>query len=605
MPLQEKGNIRDLGFISWEDPYAEYEDYDSDFFINGVKNEDLILEKQYDKIPKNIKDKWIKSYSDLPDKHEPYYIFDWNGHSISICESSRLMPSILVAKNNNTLLDIAGMRGFSINNDTLVTIRDLSDGKESMTLDLYNNNIKKILTIDKVGETACVDGQYLYYTEAQDIYWFNTISKIDIKSKKIKHLYKESDKKYVLQVKLPSGQPDIFVIRTNAIYQDVGIIQDDKIKWLVKGFGKKIPLSKNSIAFDSYFTLNKEKIMYPDNWKLIDASIKDQQNTLFIFTKDTFHSLWSFNNNIWQWQCLSTRAVVCDIKFSITDDKIIFGYPNKPDIIKYIDSNNKLIISKEINGHVYTTQHGKEPVPWFSIQSSSKPKAVIICGYGSYGMSMKKTQQRIWLPWLKQNFMIVNLCVRGGGENGDAWWDASRTAKRRQVGIDDFINGVNYIQKRFGFTNKNTAIYGRSAGGFLVNAASFKLLDKITVVYAAKPYTDVLRTTSNLIEPQTEAETEEFGLSYNNPVDFAEIIKISPYENIIETDINPVIILTGGTNDTEVGPYMPLKYARRLRDFGWKNVFCRIAKGEGHFTDKDKEIGEALDAALCEYFMEF
>jgi hypothetical protein len=50
---------------------------------------------------------------------------------------------------------------------------------------------------------------------------------------------------------------------------------------------------------------------------------------------------------------------------------------------------------------------------------------------------------------------------------------------------------------------------------------------------------------------------------------------------------------------------MPLKYAKRLRDFGWKNVFCRIAKGEGHFTDKDKEIGEALDAALCEYFMKF
>jgi hypothetical protein len=45
MPLQEKGNIRDLGFISWEDPYAKYEDYDSDFFKNGVNNEELILEK--------------------------------------------------------------------------------------------------------------------------------------------------------------------------------------------------------------------------------------------------------------------------------------------------------------------------------------------------------------------------------------------------------------------------------------------------------------------------------------------------------------------------------------------------------------------------------
>ena len=62
-------------------------------------------------------------------------------------------------------------------------------------------------------------------------------------------------------------------------------------------------------------------------------------------------------------------------------------------------------------------------------------------------------------------------------------------------------------------------------------------------------------------------------------------------------------MLTAGTNDTEVGPYMPLKYVKRLRDFNWKNVFCRVAKGEGHFTNKGKEDGEALDAAICDYFV--
>jgi oligopeptidase B len=218
-------------------------------------------------------------------------------------------------------------------------------------------------------------------------------------------------------------------------------------------------------------------------------------------------------------------------------------------------------------------------------------------------MSMRKNQQRLWLPWLKQNFMIMNICVRGGGENGDAWWDASRTAQRRIVGINDFVTAVNFVQSTNGFNNKNTIIYGRSAGGLLVNAACFQLLDKIAVVYATKPYTDVLRTTTNLKEPQTIQECEEFGLAYNNPVDFYELAKISPYENIIKTPINPVILLTGGTHDTEVGPYMPLKYAKRLRDFGWKNVFCRVAKGEGHFTNKDKENGEAMDAALCESFL--
>jgi protease II len=51
--------------------------------------------------------------------------------------------------------------------------------------------------------------------------------------------------------------------------------------------------------------------------------------------------------------------------------------------------------------------------------------------------------------------MVVSLCVRGGGENGDKWWDASRTAKRRHVGVSDFVKGVEFIQSKFGFNNTN------------------------------------------------------------------------------------------------------------------------------------------------------
>lgn len=598
MPVQEKGTVRDLGFIAWDDPYAEFEDISGSIFKKAVKEEDEILNSYIEHIPKIQKNKWLKAFKELPVKSNPHYSFKWNEFKISIGEQSRLMPTLMAEMDGKSALHVSGMRGFCISDDVLVTIRDLSEGKESMTLEAYNSNLKKIITLEKVGETVTTDQVYLYYTEAEDTYWFNTITRMDMKTKKVKHLYKETDKSYVLRIDKPENQADIFVTRTCALNQDLGIIKNNKVTWLTKGFGRKKPINEHVIAYDSHFTLQNVKIDYPDHWKLVDAS-SSNSGYLFIFTKDACHSVYLYEN---KWVKLNKHPMVCEIKFSIAASKFIVGFPNKPDEVWSF--NNKIQVDKTMEGVTYKSQHGKVPLPWFSIQSSDKPKAVVICGYGAYGMSMKKNQQRLWLPWLAQNFMIINICVRGGGENGDAWWDASRTAARRAVGINDFVKGVNFVQSKFGFTNKNTIIYGRSAGGLLVNAASFQLLNKITVVYAAKPYTDVLRTTSNLKEPQTIQESEEFGLSYNNPVDFYEIMKISPYENIEKTPVNPVILLTGGTHDTEVGPYMPLKYAKRLRDFHWKNVFCRIAKGEGHFTDKDKEDGEALDAALCESFLD-
>lgn len=599
MPLQEKGTVRDLGFISWSDPYALLEDSKSKFFKEALKEEDQILEAQYNVIPSDLKARWIHLYENLPKKNTTtYYNFQWHTYIINVDESNRLMPSIVISKNSKSVLNFQDLRGFTTNKNNIVVVRDMSDGKESMSLELYNTNLQKMLVVDKVADCVCLHTNYLYYIEAQDIYWFNTLVKLDIDTKKPKKLYTESDKKYVLSI--IDSQEDIFIIRTNAIYQDVGLIQNDKILWLAKGFGKKLPISKNSVAYDTYFTIGSERIDYPNSWTLVDAKLHIT-DYIFILSKDSSNTLWLFSK-LNKWTLISKSNTVCEIKFSRTLDKYIFGYPNKPDVVMTLNAN-RLEEETVTSGPTYEISHGKIPVPWFSVQFSKtkKPKGVIICGYGSYGMTMKKQQQRIWLPWLEQNFMVVSLSVRGGGENGDTWWDASRTAKRRHIGVSDFVKGVEFIQSKFGFNNTNTVIYGRSAGGFLVTAASYALLDKITMVYAAKPYTDVLRTTSNLKEPQTEAETEEFGLTYNNPVDFVEIVKISPYENIIKTPINPVILLTAGTNDTEVGAYMPLKYAKRLRDFEWKNVFCRVARNEGHFTVN--ELGEAMDGALCEFFI--
>jgi protease II len=163
----------------------------------------------------------------------------------------------------------------------------------------------------------------------------------------------------------------------------------------------------------------------------------------------------------------------------------------------------------------------------------------------------------------------------------------------------DFVNGTRYLQQTLGFNKKNTIIFGRSAGGFLVTAVSQLLINDIAVIYAAKAYTDYLCTASNLKARQTVQEADEFGLA-TNPVDFLNILKISPQENIVKNPKqHPAILLTGGLLDSEVPVYMPLKYIKALHDSNWKNAYMRITN-EGHFTKQNLEFREAEDAALIE-----
>jgi oligopeptidase B len=200
-------------------------------------------------------------------------------------------------------------------------------------------------------------------------------------------------------------------------------------------------------------------------------------------------------------------------------------------------------------------------------------------------------------------YTVAFLAIRGGRDNGDIWWDQSRTSSRRINGLMDFVNGTRYLQQILGFNKKNTIIFGRSAGGFLVTAVSKLLINDIAAIYAAKAYTDYLSTASNVKARQTVQESDEFGLA-TNPVDFINILKISPQENIVKNPKqNPAILLTGGLNDSEVPVYMPLKYVKALRDSHWKNAYMRIS-AEGHFTKRSLEFKEAEDAALLETLLE-
>lgn len=568
--------VRDLGFIEWTDHYGDLDDMKSQQFKDAVAEENAIFEAA-------LKQVQVTSFK-YP-KGATYYTVPWT-HEIAVNEYNRISPTITVGTMTQAVRD------FATTKDHLITISDQSAGAEKLSLNIYDNNLKIVATVADVGDSTAFASASaaatVYFCKATNIYWYNEVVAMDIKTQKQTSLYKELDKRYVLS--LTQKGPHIFVKRAHSQYQDIGIIRGSKVDWFSKGArGTKSPLTESVIAYDDHFINNKKKIEYPTGFRLVDGQAKKDGSFLFILTKDCYNALWSYKE---KWTNL--KQDVCEIKFAPCG--LIIGYPNKPDEVW---SSSK----KAMPGPIYDITYGHVSVPWFMVSPKGKAKGVVICGYGAYGFAMRKQQLRIWLPWLEKGYAIASLCVRGGGENGDDWWAQSRTASKRHVGVTDFVQGVVQLQEMLHMDHTNTVIYGRSAGGFLVTAAFSQLKDKIAAVYAAKPYTDVLRTTTNTLEPQTFHESEEFGAAYESPVDFYETLKISPYENITKPSEKhePLILLTAGTNDTEVLPYMPIKYAKALRDKKWKNVVCRIAQ-EGHFTEKEE--GEAADLAIIDAFIQ-
>lgn len=590
-------SVRDLGFIKWTDKYGNLEDMKSQEFKSAVAEETAHYKTVFDAVPKELVKKWEMEFDKLPHKYDVYYTFQWLSYTIKVCAHNRLANTLVVESNNKIKKTIVGATAFGKTSSRLWYIKDTSDGNEQSSLFILDEHLDLIKEIKQVGEKAESTNSDIYYVLSKEKFWPNKVNKIS-NVLKITTLYEETEEKYILGISKPLNQNDIFIIRKSAIYHDIAIVNMDTIVWLAKGFGVKAPIDNKTIAYDRSFTTYGSEINYPHGLYLNDA-FKYNNEYYFIFKNDTFDSLYIYKNNTWT---VIQRPIVADIITLRETDLILIGYPNKPDRIMSI--SNKLTLTKQMEGPKYKLSTGNNPIPWFSIHPpSKKAKGIVICGYGSYGMSTRKIQQKLWIPWLEQGYQVVSLCVRGGSENGEMWWDDSRTAQRRYVGVDDFVRGTKYLQTKFGFDETNTIIYGRSAGGFLVTAAANKMLNNIGVVYACKPYTDVLRTVTNKKLTQVMQESEEFGYVVDDPVGFMAIAKISPYENVLDKPRrNPAVLLTGGFKDPEVELYMPVKFVKRLHDAGWKNAVVRIAD-EGHFTSTDAAYSEAHDAALCEHFL--
>ena len=599
---------RDLGFIRWTDVYGALEK-EGPLLKAAIREEEKRLQAYVDtEVNKTRLKTWQRLFASEPKSYPAYYNYTWNQHTIYVSSHSRYMPNYTVKPPKGSPLNLDGILSFGTTETRLWSVEDPSAGREQLSLTLYDTDLKALATIKDVGDSVAARGEDIYYLGAEDTLWFNSLNVVTTTNHRYQ-LYKEKDPKYTLSIVQPKHQPDVFLLRKSALYQDLAIVSGDsssssssssKLEWLVRGYGRKIPITRNIIAYNTYLKIGRTRVRYPPHHYIIEGYRKGDE-IFCTFSIAAKQALCRYNMTTKRWSTLLV-PFVGEVAPVDGIDGFVIGYPNKPDIV--IDHKKAVIYRGE--GPQYAIESGEEPVPWFLVSpNKEKPKGLVIVGYGSYGMFVKKTQVRLWQPWLARGYQVATLCVRGGGEVGDDWWEAGRGPVNLHNRVSDFVVGTLYLQKRFGFDRSNTIIYGRSAGGFLVTAASYHLMDKIGAVYAAKPYTDLLRTTTNAKAGQTLQETDEFGYVEHDPIGFKYNFEISPYETApVRPQINPGVLATAGTNDSEVPHFQPVRYAKRLNDIGWKNVFCRVAHDEGHFTQHDGESSEAMDAAILESFLD-
>jgi oligopeptidase B len=173
---------------------------------------------------------------------------------------------------------------------------------------------------------------------------------------------------------------------------------------------------------------------------------------------------------------------------------------------------------------------------------------------------------------------------------------------------------IGACRQKLGIPASKTAIYGRSAGGFLVGSTLARIPEGrlFGAVFSEVPYVDILRTASNPKLPLTIGEYDEFGNPSERLKDFAEMLKISPINSLPNQGAarNVLVITRTGLQDYKVYPYEPYKWVQYLRGYSTpsqsnpsdpRGKFIDYEANEGHsYGEKHFAQARGEDLAILE-----
>ena len=220
--------------------------------------------------------------------------------------------------------------------------------------------------------------------------------------------------------------------------------------------------------------------------------------------------------------------------------------------------------------------------------SDKEPHPLLLYGYGSYGSCTEPRFRRNWIPLLQRGVICCVAHVRGGSENGNAWYEKDGKYLTKRNTFMDFIACAEHLIERGWTCPEKLAIEGRSAGGLLIGAVLNMRPDLFKVAVASVPFVDVMTTMCDPSIPLTAGEWEEWG----NPNEYRfhdYMLSYSPIDNV-RAQSYPNILILAGLHDQRVQYWEPVKWASKLRakTTGSGDILVKIDMNAGHFSASDR-----------------
>lgn len=618
---------RRVGAYEWRDPLAALEHTSSPEFQKAVQHEDAHWKKALQPHKSAIQ-KWkslFQKYQSTayPETLEYAYIrCKWQDRLVHLQPGAAgYTYNVWITDAANTVLwsqkDLTAIEWDS-NSPYMCTLHDIGNGAERLQLSVYKWTTKPVLQWkqDPVGPTVAIQNGYLYYLCVENALRYHELWSADLKTGLKPHrLYHEPDKR--VQLAIHKKDSMLFLHAANALFQKIAKVTTKGLQWTALQKSTIVPLNRSWYATNS--TLQKfrstEKHPFPSGQFLQDAQ-PGPDNSLFLTTVQNGQTtLWYISDPspTKSWIPLLKPEGLSDIEivpFPTEHPTFVLKRPDTPLTIFEFRAPLGIAVLQTLQfpeplklQTLKTDLAGPNKVPYTVITAVTNPhpQKLLVIGYGAYGMSAQRQYPIRWLPYLDQGYALAIACPRGGREKGDAWYDGARTALRKHHTFEDTAAVIRAVQTCLSVPPVRTLFFGRSAGGWLAARIAQDYGHLVAAVYAEVPYVDVLRTTTNPDLPLTQLEYDEFGDPLHRPAELEALKRLSPVDTVPPCSRCPRVVIRTGVNDMQVLPYEALKWAIRLREKGWRQVFVGIDHDGGHFAAATAMNEQrAQDAALLD-----
>jgi prolyl oligopeptidase len=231
---------------------------------------------------------------------------------------------------------------------------------------------------------------------------------------------------------------------------------------------------------------------------------------------------------------------------------------------------------------------GKNPVWMFSyggFENALKP---------AYSGSYEQLHGAYGKLWLERGGVFVLANIRGGGEFGPAWHQASLLENHVRC-FEDFEAVARDLVARNITAPARLGIEGRSNGGLLVGATMLRHPELYGAVVCGNPLLDMKRYHKLLAGASWVAE---YG-SADVPAEWAFLSKYSPYQNLRAGQKLPPILFYTTTRDDRVHPGHARKMAAKMEALGYPVDYYENTEGGHHGSVTNEQLATRLARTYC------